>query len=181
MASENVSRSRAADANDVAMMSATEEASEASRPNCAMVWPTTSAVGPSSCPKAWARAKVDSVALVISLDERPSLANSSWRVETCEAENTVDDPRSRAFFWSAANSLPVAPETAFTFFMANSKSAATLNEEAPIPTRGAVTPTERPRPTLDKALAVLRTLRCAAVNPRSNCRESRPRTTERRD
>ena len=177
----NFSRSNADAPNAVAMTSATFPASSASNPNWLMVLTTVSAVGPRSFPNAWANANVESVALTISSADNPNLAISNWSSDTLDALNTVDFPRSNAFFSSLSNSAPVAPDTAFTFFIANSKSAATLNDDAPIAARGAVRPMDNPRPTCDNDVDVALSLRWADVKPRSNLSAFNPRTTLRRD
>ena len=99
--------------------------------------------------------------LWLSASTESQLGELSWRSATDDAEKTVDAPKSSAFLLSDANSCPVAPETAFTFFIANSKSAATLNEEAPTAVRGAVIPRVMERPTAEMLLAVFLSWRWA--------------------
>ena len=56
-----------------------------------------------------------------------------------EAENFVLEPISRALSRNASKSAPVAPETAATWLMAESKSAAVFTAAVPSPTTAPVT------------------------------------------
>ena len=119
--------------------------------------------------------------IISSVAENPSFENSSCKADTWEALNLVELPSSRAFSFSFLNSPAVAPETAFTFAIDCSKSAATLNEATAISPSGAVTFLVRLAPLLFRLLDVLRMERWAFCRPFSKPSALRSRRTLRRD
>ena len=164
-----------------AITSVTLPVSLAFRPKALRVAPATSADCARSDPVACARFNVAPVTLVISVAENPSFENSSCKADTWEALNLVELPSSRAFSFSFLNSPAVAPETAFTFAIDCSKSAATLNEATAISPSGAVTFLVRLAPLLFRLLDVLRMERWAFCRPFSKPSALRSRRTLRRD
>ena len=153
-----------------AITSVTRCVSLASKPKPRKVAPATSADCARSEPVACARFSVASVTSVISSALKPSFAYSSCKAATSEAVNRVVLPNALAFSSSFLNSAPVAPETAFTLAMLCSKSAATLNDAAPINASGAVMPMLILRPRfwifLVAAPIVFLTLPSAVLSPR---------------
>ena len=139
IASANDSISRADELNDFAITSVTRPVSLTSKLNPRKVAPATSAERAKSLPDACAKFNVASVTPVICLAVKPSFANSNCSPATSRALNIVERPNSLAFSDNNLNSSAVAPETAFTLAISNSKSRNTLNETAPNATIGAVT------------------------------------------
>ena len=150
--SAKASISKAEDAKLKAITSVTRPVSSASKPKPLNVAPATSAALARSDPLAWAKNRVLSVTLSISEAVNPSFANSTCKEATSRAVKTVVDPKFLAFSVSIFNWSAVAPDTAFTLLISDSKSANTFTLVAPIIAMGAERPRDRVPPTF---LAVL--------------------------
>ena len=109
----------------LAITSVTRCVSLASSPKPRSVLPATSAARARSASAACAKASVLSVTWFISPLVKPKRAKLSCKPATSVAVNFVLLPNRKASLSSAANSEAVAPLTAFTFAIPDSKSAAT--------------------------------------------------------